>query len=165
MLSLASNSVEETLMLGEELGKLVIPGDFIALKGDLGSGKTHFTQGVARGLGVDPGVCVTSPSYTLLNEYHGRIPLFHFDLYRLDGDDDIRELGFEEYFSGSGVCVVEWADRIHRELPDEYLSVVFEVTGENGRNIELHWHGRRHEDLARQLVNRLQKKGLIADKL
>lgn len=157
MISIISRSVDETLAIGEVLGKLVMPGDFIALTGDLGSGKTHFAQGIARGLGVGPGVCITSPSYTLLNEYsNGRIPLFHFDLYRLDGDMDIRGLGFDEYFTGSGVCVVEWADRMHEELPDDYLNVVFDVTGDTERNIAFHWKGTRHEELALEMAKYLK---------
>jgi tRNA threonylcarbamoyladenosine biosynthesis protein TsaE len=142
-----TKSVEETVALGSRLGKIVLPGDFIALIGDLGAGKTHFTQGFARGVGVAPDVCVSSPSYTLLNEYRGRIPLYHFDLYRLEGDGDIRELGFDEYFYGQGVCVVEWADRLCFELPDAYLKVVINGSGESTRRIELLPYGDRYEKL------------------
>lgn len=157
MVSMTSRSVEETIAIGEALGKLLMPGDFIALTGDLGSGKTCFAQGIALGLGVGRGVCVTSPSYTLLNEYpEGRIPLFHFDLYRLDGDGDIRDLGFDEYFAGSGVCVVEWADRLREELPDEYLNVVFTVIGDTCRNMEFHWQGSRYGELVQELSERLK---------
>jgi tRNA threonylcarbamoyladenosine biosynthesis protein TsaE len=144
---LISNSVEETVALGKRLGELALPGDFIALTGDLGAGKTHFTQGFAQGLGVAPDVCVSSPSYTLINEYRGRIPLFHFDLYRLGGDGDIRDLGFDEYFYGQGVCVVEWADRLCFELPDEHLKVVISRSGETNRRIELFPCGERYEKL------------------
>lgn len=155
MTTLVSRSVEETMAMGEALGKLVRPGDFVALSGDLGAGKTHFTQGIARGLGVDPSVCVASPSYTLLNEYAGRVPLYHFDLYRLDGDADIRDLGFDEYFSGRGVCVVEWADRLVSELPGEYLRIEFHLTGEMERRLELSWQGSRCQALAAELVSML----------
>jgi len=158
MTSVVSHSVEETMTIGESLGRLLIPGDFIALAGDLGAGKTHFTQGVARGLGVDPGVCVASPSYTLLNEYDGRIPLYHFDLYRLDGDSDIRELGFDEYFSGRGVCVVEWADRLIAELPGEHLRIEFSLTGDTERKLKLSWRGSRYQKLAAELVRMLSDK-------
>ncbi len=147
-----SNSVENTVTLGERLGKLALPGDFIALTGDLGSGKTHFTQGFARGVGVAPDVCVSSPSYTLMNEYPGRIPLYHFDLYRLEGDGDIRELGFEEYFYGRGVCVVEWADRLCSELPAAYLRVAIDRSGETVRRIELIPCGGRYEKLAQEFA-------------
>jgi tRNA threonylcarbamoyladenosine biosynthesis protein TsaE len=147
-----SNSVDETVSLGERLGRLVQPGDFIALTGDLGAGKTHFTQGFARGVGVNPDICIASPSYTLMNEYHGRIPLYHFDLYRLAGDEDVRDLGFEEYFNGRGVCVVEWADRIYHELPGAYLKVDFIQSGETARTIEVSPYGGRYEELVRELV-------------
>jgi len=153
MAVLFSNSVEETLAIGECLGRLASPGDFIALTGDLGSGKTHFAQGVARGLGVDPRVCVASPSYTLLNEYNGRIPLYHFDLYRLGGDADILGLGFDEYFYGRGLCLVEWADRLVFEFPDEYLKIVFLCSGDTSRTLELIPCGGRYEKLARELAS------------
>lgn len=152
MTVIVSNSVEETVALGKRLGELAQPGDFIALTGDLGAGKTHFTQGFARGLGVSPDMCISSPSYTLLNEYCGRMPLYHFDLYRLDGDADIRDLGFEEYFYGHGVCVVEWADRLCVELPDEHLKVVIVCTGESTRTIELVPCGERYDKLERFLA-------------
>jgi tRNA threonylcarbamoyladenosine biosynthesis protein TsaE len=154
---LLSNSVEETVALGERLGKLALPGDFVALTGDLGAGKTHFTQGFARGVGVAPDVCVSSPSYTLLNEYSGRMPLYHFDLYRLDGDGDIRELGFDEYFYGRGVCIVEWADRLSAEFPDEHLKVVIARTGESSRRIELFACGERYEKLVQVFVAEANK--------
>jgi tRNA threonylcarbamoyladenosine biosynthesis protein TsaE len=147
-----SKNPEQTVDLGECLGKLILPGDFIALTGELGCGKTHFVQGVAKGLGVDPEVRVTSPSYTLLNEYHGRIPLYHFDLYRLGGDADIRDLGFDEYFSGKGVCVVEWADRLHFELPDDHLRISFFQTGEWCRRIEISAGGPRSQGLLHDLL-------------
>ncbi len=153
MAVLISNSVEETLAIGECLGRLASPGDFIALTGDLGSGKTHFAQGVARGVGVDPRVCVASPSYTLLNEYNGRIPLYHFDLYRLGGDADILGLGFDEYFYGRGLCLVEWADRLGFEFPDEYLKIVFICSGDTSRTLELIPCGGRYEKLARELAS------------
>lgn len=148
----SSNSVDDTVSLGERVGSLALPGDFIALIGELGTGKTHFTQGFARGMGVDPDVCIASPSYTLMNEYHGTIPLYHFDLYRLAGDDDVRDLGFEEYFNGRGVCVVEWADRLCQELPDDYLKVDFARLNETTRTIEISPYGKRYEELVRQLL-------------
>lgn len=146
-----TSNTEETVALGERLGTLVHPGDFIGMTGDLGSGKTHFVQGFARGLGVAPDTCISSPSYTLLNEYMGRIPLYHFDLYRLDGEVDMRDLGFEEYFYGKGVCVVEWADKLGSALPDEHLMVVLTQTGDTGRRIEFLTRGSRYEELVGSL--------------
>jgi tRNA threonylcarbamoyladenosine biosynthesis protein TsaE len=107
--SLTTHSVEETLQIGELLGKLVEPRDVILLQGDLGSGKTAFTQGIGQGLNV-PGT-INSPTFTILKEYLGRLPLYHFDLYRLEGPEEFTTLGFEDYFDQEGVCVVEWAER------------------------------------------------------
>jgi len=157
MYSLVSNSVEETVALGRELGKRLMPGDFIALIGDLGSGKTHFVQGVAEGDDMPAEVCVTSPSYTLLNEYSGRVPLYHFDLYRLHGDGDIQELGFEEYFYGDGVCLVEWAERLDQELPEENLKIVFSQLDETSRKIDFFCNGSRYELLVRDLFSKRGK--------
>jgi len=157
MFSLVSNSVEETVALGRELGKRLMPGDFIALIGDLGSGKTHFVQGVAEGDDVPAEVCVTSPSYTLLNEYSGRVPLYHFDLYRLHGDGDIQELGFEEYFYGDGVCLVEWAERLDQELPEENLKIIFSQLDETSRKIDFLCNGSRYELLVRDLFSKRGK--------
>ncbi len=153
MFSLVSNSVEETVTLGRELGKRLLPGDFIALIGDLGSGKTHFVQGVAAGDDVPPEICVTSPSYTLLNEYSGRIPLYHFDLYRLHGDGDIQDLGFEDYFYGDGVCLVEWAERLDQELPEENLKIVFSQLDETSRKIDFYCQGPRYEKIVGELFS------------
>ena len=124
---------------------LASAGDFIALTGELGSGKTHFTRGVAAGLGIAPSVPVTSPTYTLVNTYAGRLQLHHFDLYRLAGKSDVIELGFEEYFYGSGVCVVEWAERLRDLLPVERMSVTFTYLDENARTVTFAPHGARYE--------------------
>lgn len=152
MRTVVTNSVEETLTLGERLGRLLAPGDFVALVGELGAGKTHFVQGVARGLGIDPAVPVTSPTYTLLHEYRGRIPLYHFDLYRLGGVDDILELGFAEYFHGDGVCLVEWAERLGNELPPEQLTIFLAHRGDDRRAIVFEPHGARYAELLERLL-------------
>ncbi len=153
MFSLVSNCVEDTVALGRKLGKRLMPGDFIALIGDLGSGKTHFVKGVAEGDDMQVGVCVTSPSYTLLNEYSGRVPLYHFDLYRLHGDGDIQDLGFDEYFYGDGVCLVEWAERLEQELPKENLKIVFSQLDDTSRKIDFYCSGTRYEILVRDLFS------------
>lgn len=110
-----------TERLGEMLGGLVGPGDVVLLSGDLGAGKTTFTRGLARGAGVaEP---VTSPTFTLLHEYQGRLPVYHFDLYRWPEEEDLAELGLPEYLYGDGVTVVEWADRLGRWMPESHLAV------------------------------------------
>lgn len=145
MLTIDSRSPEETEKIGVFLGKLLAPGDFIALKGELGGGKTRFARGVAIGLGVSPDLPVTSPTYTLMNIYSGRIPLYHFDLYRLAGDDDVVDLGFSEYFSGDGASIVEWPERLSEELPSKRLEILFSYTGESERRIDLRPVGQRYE--------------------
>jgi tRNA threonylcarbamoyladenosine biosynthesis protein TsaE len=127
---------------------LLRPGDFLALTGELGAGKTQFAKGIAEGLGVDPSVPVTSPTYTLLNIYGGRVPFYHFDLYRLHGGQDLLDLGFEEYFHGDGVCLVEWAERLQDLLPEDHLLITMSHDGADHRIISFTSAGPRGEDLA-----------------
>jgi tRNA threonylcarbamoyladenosine biosynthesis protein TsaE len=142
----------ETLAWGAMLGRLVQSGDFVALHGDLGAGKTHFAQGVAQGLAVPDEYRVTSPTYTVLNIYPGRLPLYHFDLYRLSGAAEIVELGFEEYFYGTGICLVEWAERLGNECPADHLEIAFSYAGEDHRLIRFTAVGERSETLLQHLV-------------
>ena len=129
-----SHSPEETEQLGEQLGRTLRPGSVVAYRGDLGMGKTAFTRGLARGLGC---TCrVTSPTFTIVNEYSGALPLFHFDMYRLDSSDELFDIGWEDYLSRGGVCAVEWSERVEAALPDDTLWVSFaRGTGENDRII------------------------------
>ncbi|WP_460597452.1 tRNA (adenosine(37)-N6)-threonylcarbamoyltransferase complex ATPase subunit type 1 TsaE [Geomonas sp. Red276] len=143
MVTVETSSERETVELGERLGRLLEPGDFVALVGELGAGKTQFAKGVAAGLAVDPGTPVTSPTYTILNIYQGRIPLYHFDLYRLAGPEDIDSLGFEEYFDGDGACLVEWAERLEGELPEGTLTVSLSHAGGDARRIAFAAEGGR----------------------
>lgn len=119
---------EETRRWGEALGALLQPGDVLALVGDLGAGKTTLTRALARGLGIS--TPVTSPTFTLLQEYAGRIPMFHIDAYRLDRPEDLIDLGFEDYLEREGVMVVEWADRVMPLLPPERLVLEMEIAAE-----------------------------------
>lgn len=115
-------SEKETEKLGEAMGRTAVPGTVIALIGDLGTGKTTLTKSIARGLGVTE--TVTSPTFNIIREYRsGRIPLFHFDVYRIADPDEMYELGYEEYFYGDGVCVVEWADLIEELLPEDAVII------------------------------------------
>lgn len=110
-------SPTETEVLGEKIGQALGSGDVIAFSGDLGAGKTALTRGIARGLTIEE--AITSPTYTIVNEYEGRLPLFHFDLYRLSGEEELFDLGFEEYFGRSGVCVLEWSQRAGEDVLKE----------------------------------------------
>ena len=116
-----SHSPEETEHIGEMLGKRLSGGTVLALRGGLGMGKTAFTRGLARGLGYTGRV--TSPTFTIVNEYDGATPLFHFDMYRLDGEDDLFDIGWDDYLARGGVCAVEWSERIDSALPPDTLAV------------------------------------------
>jgi len=123
-----SNSYEETQKIASEFAKRLSPGDIITLDGDLGAGKTAFTGGLAKGLGIDG--YVTSPTFTIVNEYRGgKMPLFHFDVYRLESMDDLYDIGWEDYINQSGICVVEWADIIRDGLDLPYYEVRITKTG------------------------------------
>ena len=117
MMKITTHSADETQALGQKLASRLAPGDVIAYFGDLGAGKTAFTRGLAQGLGItDP---VTSPTYTIVNEYlSGRIPLFHFDMYRLSSSDELFDIGWEDYLSRGGVCAVEWSENVEDALQD-----------------------------------------------
>ena len=133
-----SHSPEETEQLGEQLGRTLRPGSVVAYRGDLGMGKTAFTRGLARGLGC---TCrVTSPTFTIVNEYSGALPLFHFDMYRLDSSDELFDIGWEDYLSRGGVCAVEWSERVEDALPDDTLWV--SIARGNGVQQALGVHGR-----------------------
>ena len=134
---LVSGSPGETRSIGERIGRRLGEGDVVALSGELGSGKTCLIQGIARGLGIDTAVPVNSPSYVIVNEYPGPLPLYHFDLYRLYDLNEIYELGWDDYAEKRGVIVIEWAERAGPLLPPGRIDVRLEVTGENSRRITI----------------------------
>ena len=137
-IALFSNSPSETFRIGRILGEILKAGDCVALTGELGAGKTCLTQGIAKGLGVPDCYVVTSPTFTLLNEYPGReSALYHLDVYRLTGSADLMEMGYEEYLSGGGVMVIEWAEKIMDQIPAGALFIKFSHLGGNMRKIEL----------------------------
>jgi tRNA threonylcarbamoyladenosine biosynthesis protein TsaE len=115
------DNVDKTINIGKKIGGLVKSGDIICVNGDLGSGKTHFTKGIAEGLGILDHI--TSPTFTIVNEYEGRIKLYHFDVYRVNDPDEISAMGFDEYIFGEGVCVIEWSNYIKELIPNEYISI------------------------------------------
>ncbi len=129
------SSVQETKALGGALGQTAQAGNVLALRGALGAGKTCLVQGLARGLGVPETVPVVSPTFTLVNEYEGRLPLYHIDLYRLTRTEELGDLGYEEYLYGQGVCAVEWIDRFPEAYPKAYLGLEIEVAGARSRLI------------------------------
>ena len=130
-----TRSPEETEAIGEKLAARLQPGAVIAFQGDLGAGKTAFTRGIARGLGVDEPV--TSPTYTIVNEYlTGRLPLFHFDMYRLSSSEELFDIGWEDYLARNGVCVVEWSENVEDAL-DGAISICIARVDENRRQITI----------------------------
>lgn len=137
-LKLVSKDPQETFYIGKVLGENLKTGDIVALVGELGTGKTCLTQGIARGLGVPEEYHITSPTFTLINEYQGRFVLYHLDMYRLSGVQDLEELGYEEYLAGNGVLVIEWAEKVREILPDETLFVFLTYLDENKREIDIY---------------------------
>ncbi len=145
-------SSKETAGLGSILGGLLQAGDVITLNGELGAGKTCFATGVAGGLDIIEQV--TSPTFTLINEYDGRLPLFHLDVYRLFSPEELEDLGFEEYFYGSGVTMIEWAEKVEQYLPAERLDVIIEKQpgDDNLRMLRIIPRGARYNKLVEELM-------------
>src|SRR5262249_55594047 len=127
------------------------PGAVVALVGQLGAGKTHLVRAVAEGLGVKNPTAVNSPTFVLIQEYPARLPIYHFDAYRLGGPREFSELGVAEYFQGDGVCLVEWADKVDTTLPAEHLRIDIRILSENCRRFDVMAVGARYEQLLRQL--------------
>jgi len=148
-LELTARSPEQTQEFGTRLGKIARPGDVILLVGKLGAGKTCLTQGIAWGLGIDD--YAASPSFVLVRELYGRLPLYHLDFYRLENLAEIAELGLDEYFYGQGVSVVEWAEKALSLLPPENLLIEMEYTSDNERRLELKPSGKRYREMVAQL--------------
>ncbi len=152
-----SRSPDETRALGRRLAPLLEPGDVVVLAGDLGAGKTCLAQGICQGLGVDEPV--TSPTFTLINEYQGRLTVYHLDAYRLTGPAEAADLGLEEVLGGDGVALVEWADRIAEHLPHDVLQVELQPAAEHGadsRRLRISGQGPRGGRLAEELARQCE---------
>lgn len=149
---LISHSSLYTERLGERLGAAARPGDIIALWGELGSGKTVLAKGIARGMGVNGRV--TSPTFVIVNEYEGSVPMFHLDFYRL-GPEQLASVGWEDYLELGGVVVIEWADRVAGALPEPRLDIHLAHVADTKRAIRLEPHGRRAEELAGAIADAL----------
>jgi tRNA threonylcarbamoyladenosine biosynthesis protein TsaE len=158
-LKLNSHSPEQTQLLGSYLGGLTQKADVFLLVGELGTGKTCLVQGIARGLGVKE--YAFSPSFVILREYHGRLPLYHIDFYRLDHIEEITDLGLEEYLYGDGVCVVEWAEKGLPVVPRDNLLITIRYipASQTGRSICLKPQGKRYYEIIEQLRKR---EGIVA---
>ncbi|MFB1100129.1 MULTISPECIES: tRNA (adenosine(37)-N6)-threonylcarbamoyltransferase complex ATPase subunit type 1 TsaE [Terribacillus] len=141
------HTIEDTNSFGRKLAELLQPGDMITMEGDLGAGKTTLTKAIGAGLGVKR--TINSPTFTIIKEYEGRLPLYHMDVYRLEDSDE--DIGFEEYFSGEGVSIVEWAQFIEDYLPKERLELTLKHDGE-ARTVLLQPIGERYEKLCKELT-------------
>lgn len=153
MFEIMSEDENQTFEIGLKIGSLCFPNTMIMLNGQLGAGKTTLSKGIAKGLGVLDNV--TSPSFAILNIYNGKLPFFHFDLYRLSNESEIHELGFDEYFEGDGVCVIEWPDSLLKY--NEYLNLNIFGSGEDERKITFEAHGEKHKELLFNLKESLEK--------
>ena len=148
-MKLTSHSPEQTQRLGVSIGEVVLPGDILLLSGDLGVGKTCLTQGIAWGLGIKE--YAVSPSFVLVRELYGRLPLYHIDLYRLDHIEEIEDLGLDEYLYGRGVCVVEWAEKGLTVLPAEHLLIEISYLADTERSFRLKPSRQRYQEIINQL--------------
>ncbi len=161
MFSIITSGPGQTEAAGRILGSLLEPGDLVCLYGDLGAGKTHFSYGIALGLGVREQY-VTSPTFTFVNEYHGRIPFYHIDLYRLKDDTELESIGFSEYLDSNGATVIEWAERAENELPEERLNVYLADVSENSRELGFFAEGERPRALLERLKAALHERSIGA---
>jgi tRNA threonylcarbamoyladenosine biosynthesis protein TsaE len=148
-LEIVSNSAEQTRKIGLKLGKLAASGDVIFLVGPLGAGKTCLTQGIARGLGINE--YTASPSFVLVREHRGKLPLYHIDLYRLDRIEEVAQLGLDDYLYGNGVCVVEWADKGLSVLPEEHLLIEMQIVSPMKRKLSFMPRGTRYLEMLSKL--------------
>ncbi|MFA5374872.1 MAG: tRNA (adenosine(37)-N6)-threonylcarbamoyltransferase complex ATPase subunit type 1 TsaE [Dehalococcoidia bacterium] len=153
-MKLTSHSPEETQRFGKELGHLARAGDVILLVGNLGAGKTCLTQGIAWGLDIDG--YARSPSFVVVNEYKGRLPMYHIDLYRLDNIAEIADLGLDDYLYGHGLCVVEWADKALDLMPPQNLLIKIDLLSENERRLELKSNGERYKAIIADVKKRFK---------
>jgi tRNA threonylcarbamoyladenosine biosynthesis protein TsaE len=140
-----------TMEFGRRLANLLFPGAVVALNGPLGAGKTHLVRAIAEGLGIKDSRVVSSPTFVLIQEYQARIPIYHFDAYRLRAESDFFDLGTHEYFAGDGVCLVEWADRVESCLPAEHLRISLAVRGETARSLKVSATGQQYVRLLESL--------------
>jgi tRNA threonylcarbamoyladenosine biosynthesis protein TsaE len=150
-----SRSAAQTEAIGRTLGELLHRGDFLALYGDLGGGKTCFTRGVVAAVAPGSAHLVASPTYTIMNEYPGPLPVYHFDFYRLASGDEIAELGFDDYFHDRGVCISEWSERLENALPLDHLGITFKHEGDNLRGIIFKAAGKESLSLLARLLTKL----------
>ena len=150
-IQLESTSAKKTIDIGKSLGKHLLPGSIICLTGELGAGKTWFIKGLAEGLGIKSKE-IHSPTFIIIREHKGRIPLYHIDLYRIGFIDDIRDIGMEEIMYGNGVTAIEWAERISDVLPDERIDISLRWIDEKSRQIDITAFGVKHSKMLKEAL-------------
>jgi len=155
MVTVALATLQHTRTLGRIIGEQARPGQIVLLIGGLGAGKTTITQAIGRGLDVDERYYITSPTFSILHEYPGRIPLYHMDFYRIIDEAELADLGIEEYFYGNGLCVVEWPERLGSLTPDNRLEIRIDITGESSRTATLAQQGSGWESMLAAVADRL----------
>ena len=144
------DGLEETKKFGMRIGSLLEPKDILCLNGELGAGKTTMTKSIGLGLGVED--YITSPTFALINEYEGKCPIYHFDVYRLEEVEDLFDLGFDDYFFGNGICIIEWAEKIEKLLPEDRLVLIISKgEKEDERVVELDGFGKSYERIVKEL--------------
>jgi len=143
-MKIITNSVDETLRLGVNLGKKLSRGDIVCFYGDLGSGKTTFIKGIAKELKVNPNH-VNSPTFVLLNIYEGKMPIYHFDLYRIDDSSQMQSIGYDEFIDADGISLIEWSEKLEGYIPREYLKIQISHKGESKRMIQVDAVGKKYK--------------------
>ena len=151
MISIDVNSLAETEALGRRLAAHLFPGAIVALVGPLGAGKTNLVRAIALGLDIANPAIVNSPTFVLIQEYEARLPIYHFDAYRLTTEAAFTDLGVHEYFEGAGVCLIEWADKVPSCLPQERLEIQITITGEQSRRFQMKGIGERYEAIVSRI--------------
>lgn len=156
-IKLTTNSPAETEKLGKKIGLLLKGGEFLALSGGLGGGKTCFTRGVVSAVTPENSDLVASPTFAIMNQYSGNISVYHFDFYRMHGEDEIIDLGFEEYLQSGNICIVEWSERLTSLLPNDYLKINFDYADDEQRKVTITAYGANAEVFLKRLAFKLGK--------
>jgi tRNA threonylcarbamoyladenosine biosynthesis protein TsaE len=151
-----TGEVEQTIELGNLIGSLLKAGDVVALMGQLGAGKTYLTKGIAEGQGVKDRKEVTSPSFVLVKQYMGRMPIYHFDAYRIKSPDEMYDIDCVGFFWGEGISIIEWADKVMECLPDDFIKVTIETVGQTSRDIHVSYQGERYRSFMEEFKERIK---------